>query len=83
MLTDADLNGSDHTLTDLTDCRVFLFGRIGALRLVRLRDCTVCAGPVSGSTFLDDVQGATLFLISRQIRIHSTKNTDFYLQVNL
>ena len=73
--------GMDYNLSDLVDCRVFIQGRLGALRLHRLTRCTVSAAPVAGSVFFDDVTDCTVFLVARQIRIHHTCRTDLYVQV--
>jgi hypothetical protein len=57
MLIDADALGSgDAVVEDLDGAAVFVRGRLAALRLRRLRRCSVYAGPVCGATFVDDVQ---------------------------
>ena len=33
-----------------------------------------------GATFIDLVEGTTIYLASHQIRIHNSKETNFYLQ---
>ena len=38
---------------DLTSCTVCIRGRLEALRMHGLRDCTVIAGPVHGSAFVE------------------------------
>ncbi|KAL3684535.1 hypothetical protein R1sor_002557 [Riccia sorocarpa] len=78
---DSQVLGAELTLSDLKNCRVYLKGRLTTLYIHRLRNCQIFAGPVTGSVFIDDVEGSTLVLASHQIRIHSTKATDFYLRV--
>lgn len=75
------LGGSDYTLMDLEDCTVFLLGRMSALRAHRLSRCRVHCGPVSGSAFLDRIDGCTLHLPAHQVRIHTATDTDWYLRV--
>lgn len=76
-----DLEDREYMLTNLNNCKVYLIGKCRALYVNKLRNCQVCTGPVTGSVLIDDVEGSTLMLASQQIRIHSTKNTDFYLRV--
>lgn len=76
-----DLEDREFMLTNLSNCKVYLIGKCRALYVNKLRNCQVCTGPVTGSVLIDDVEGSTLMLASQQIRIHSTKNTDFYLRV--
>jgi len=42
-------------------------GHMPALRITGLRNCKVVAGPVTGATFMDDVQGCTFALASYQV----------------
>ncbi|KAG0590136.1 hypothetical protein M758_1G073200 [Ceratodon purpureus] len=76
-----DLEDREFMLTNLTNCKVYLKGKCRALYVNKLRNCQVYTGPVTASVLIDDVEGSTLMLASQQIRIHSTKNTDFYLRV--
>ncbi|KAL2652714.1 hypothetical protein R1flu_020842 [Riccia fluitans] len=78
---DSDVLGAELTLSHLKNCRVYLRGRLTTFYIHGLRNCQIFAGPVTGSVFIDDVEGSTLVLASHQIRIHSTKATDFYLRV--
>ncbi|GFR40613.1 hypothetical protein Agub_g1194 [Astrephomene gubernaculifera] len=73
--------GGSFVLLGLTRCRVVLLGRLQALRAVGLRGCSVVAGPVTGSVFLDDVRGCSLALAAYQVRVHRTHATDLFLRV--
>lgn len=75
------LGEGEFVITDLRSCRVELLGKFRALFIHRVKDCQIFAGPVSGSVMVEEVESSTLMLASHQIRIHSTKNTDFYLRV--
>mmetsp|Transcript_10036 Transcript_10036/g.25574 ORF Transcript_10036/g.25574 Transcript_10036/m.25574 type:complete len:368 (+) Transcript_10036:58-1161(+) len=81
VVTAEQLGGNDFTLMDLEDCKVFLLGRMSALRCHRMSRCRVFCGPVAGSSFFDAVQDCLLHVPSHQVRIHSTTGTDFYLRV--
>jgi len=63
----------------VADCTVFLLGTLRALRLRRLRGCTVVAAAVAGSAFVDSALRCTMHLAARQVRIHDVEDTDFYL----
>ncbi|KAG6546887.1 hypothetical protein Mapa_011503 [Marchantia paleacea] len=78
---DADVLGAELTLSNLNKCRVYLRGRLTTLYIHSLRNCRIFVGPVTGSVFIENVENSTLVLASHQIRIHSTKATDFYLRV--
>ncbi|KAL0490964.1 tubulin-specific chaperone C [Acrasis kona] len=51
----------------------------GAAYLKSLKNCTVLMGPISGSAFLQNCTNCTIVLASRQARIHTSTNCDFYL----
>ncbi|GIL47875.1 hypothetical protein Vafri_4507 [Volvox africanus] len=61
--------GGDFVLLNLTRCRVVLLGRLRALRIAGLRNCTVVSGPVTGACFVDDVQGSSLSLATYQVSL--------------
>ena len=53
VLHDEELGGGDFSLSDLSDCTVWLLGRLSALRMARLSRCRVYSGPVAGATFVE------------------------------
>jgi hypothetical protein len=58
---------------------VFVLGALRALRLRRLVRVRVFAAAVSGSVFVDGATHCALHLAARQVRIHHSTDTDFYL----
>jgi len=50
-----------------------------ALRIYKLRNCTVVTGAISGSIFIEECEDCIFHLASRQLRIHSSKNCEYYL----
>jgi len=76
-----DLEDREYMLSNLSNCKVYLKGKCRALFVNKLRNCQVYAGPVTGAVLVEDVDRSVLMLASHQIRIHSTKYTDFYLRV--
>ncbi|CAG9461164.1 unnamed protein product [Pedinophyceae sp. YPF-701] len=77
----SELDGVDYNLSNLRNCTIFLAGRMQALRLHKLEGCTIVAGPVLGSTFCDGLRGCKVHLATFQTRIHSTRDTDFFLRL--
>lgn len=49
-------------VSDLADCTVLLLAPLSTLRLQRLLRCTIAAGPVSGSAFLDGEDILTIMI---------------------
>jgi hypothetical protein len=74
-------SSGDGKLSDLTDCVILLMDVSSALRCDRLTRCKVLVGPVAGSVHLQDCKSCVFMLASRQVRIHDTYDTDFYLRV--
>lgn len=79
--TAEDLAGADYTLTNLRQCTIHLRGKMGALRIQNVQECLIYAGPVAGATFVNDVRHSSLILISHQLRIHSSSDVTFLLQM--
>ena len=73
--------GQDLRLGNLIRCNVRICAPVGALRLIGLKECTVYAGPVHGSCFVEKCSSCTFAIASRQMRIHDTEDVDFYLRV--
>ena len=71
--------GNDVVLSNLVDCTVSLCAVMNGLRIDCLQRCHVYAGPVAGSVFVDECTDCVFVIASRQIRIHHTLNTDFYV----
>jgi hypothetical protein len=83
-LTSSDFQESeDVTLTDLQDCTVHLQSvhPLGALFVHNLTRCTLVGGPVAGALHVENLMDCKIYAVSRQVRIHSAENCDFYLKV--
>lgn len=65
----------------LEDCDVLLRGAPSAIHVRNLKRCRVFAGPVSGSIFIDRCEDCVFVLACQQLRIHTTKDTSFYIHV--
>ncbi|XP_070577558.1 tubulin-specific chaperone C-like [Ptychodera flava] len=74
-------NNKDVGLFRLTGCVVKITGAPSAVHVSDLKDCRVFCGPVPGSVFATNCVDSTLVLSCQQLRVHTTKNTKFYLHV--
>mmetsp|Transcript_979 Transcript_979/g.2152 ORF Transcript_979/g.2152 Transcript_979/m.2152 type:complete len:399 (+) Transcript_979:69-1265(+) len=74
-----DLSGSDVTLRSLTNCRVLLLDRIGALHCHDLEGCEVVVGAVGSSTLLYTCNDCVLTIAMKQLRLHDSTNMLLHL----
>jgi len=70
---------ADFSLSNLTNCIIFMPHPLRALRAHNLKHCQVFAGPVTGSALLYDCSGCSFSLAAQQLRIHDASDCDFYL----
>lgn len=80
-VTEDDVNSRVIGLFRLEDCDVLFRGSPSAIHVRNLNRCRVFAGPVSGSIFIDKCEDCVFVLACQQLRIHSTKETSFYIHV--
>ncbi|XP_076063646.1 tubulin-specific chaperone C-like [Oratosquilla oratoria] len=76
-----EVNNRQLNLVNLRDCRVEALGNPASLQIASLVDCTVILGPASRSAFIKECHNCTFVLACQQVRIHDTKNSNFYLHV--
>jgi hypothetical protein len=72
--------GVDLALAHLSDCTVVVLGVTRALRAESLQRCHLYLAPVAGSLLLAHLTDCVLFAPARQVRIHDSRNSDFYLR---
>ncbi|KYQ94246.1 tubulin folding cofactor C [Tieghemostelium lacteum] len=71
---------NDLVMSSLDDCKITIKKPLNALKLDGLNDCVIKSlSPINGSIFIDNCSNCTFILASRQIRIHETKNSIFYI----
>ena len=73
---------SGFALEDLSGCEVRLLSASTALWVRGLKKCTVFATPVKGVIYVTNCEDCTLYLGSRQLRIHTSQRVDFYVHVS-
>ncbi|XP_059892589.1 tubulin-specific chaperone C [Gadus macrocephalus] len=79
--TAGEINKNDVLLSQLTNCKVRLFGSPSTLHIKNVSGCEILCGPVSGSVFVDHCSNTTLVLPCQQLRTHNTTSTQVYLHV--
>merc|ERR1711907_203890 len=65
----AKLAGKDLFIHQCEGCTILLLGRMGALRMEHVRDCTVLSGPVAGGCHIESAEGTTFHLAAHQLRL--------------
>lgn len=69
-------------LKNLTNCVIYLLEcSISALKCQNLTGCKVFIAGCSGSTFLERVTCSDIYLSTRQLRVHHSSDSRFYLNI--
>nr|XP_054759817.1 tubulin-specific chaperone C-like [Lytechinus pictus] len=76
-----EIHQKDVSLSNLSSCTIKLPGSPSALHISNLSDCKVFCGPIPGSVFADKCIDSTLILACQQLRVHNSRDTQFYLHV--
>ncbi|OQR95651.1 tubulin-specific chaperone C [Thraustotheca clavata] len=71
----------DLTLTRLTNCVVCIPVPTSAVRATHLSQCHVFTGPIQGSLWLEDCTKSTFTVACRQLRVHHSHQTNFFLRI--
>jgi hypothetical protein len=71
----------DVRFRELQHCQISIKRPSGAVRFINLKGCTVFCGPVAGSCFFENCHDCRFYIASRQVRIHDSTRSDFYLHV--
>jgi len=77
--SEIEKSSADFILKNLTSCTIRIPCVLFALRLVDLTDCTILSGPISGSVYVENCRNCTICVASRQLRIHTTHECNFYV----
>jgi hypothetical protein len=71
----------DFTFMNIKNSAVYIICVSTAVRIAQATNCKFYFGPVTGSVFIDKCDHCVFNVASRQIRIHTTQECDFYLNV--
>ncbi|XP_068248297.1 tubulin-specific chaperone C-like [Palaemon carinicauda] len=77
----SELENRQFNLQNLSHCKVVALGNPSTLQFASLNDCIVIVGPTSRSAFIKDCVNCKFVIACQQVRIHNSKDTDFYLHV--
>ncbi|XP_071540475.1 tubulin-specific chaperone C-like [Panulirus ornatus] len=77
----SELENRQLNLQNLLDCKILALGNPSTLQVDSLQNCTIIVGPTSRSVFIKDCTDCTFVVACQQVRIHDTKDTQFYLHV--
>ncbi|KAA0190409.1 hypothetical protein HAZT_HAZT009793 [Hyalella azteca] len=80
-LNAAEVHNRQVNLVNLIDCTVTILGNPGGMQAAGLTNCTVVVGPMSRSAFIKNCVDCRFVLACQQVRIHDTKDSQFYLHV--
>ncbi len=75
------VDAKDVSLRRLRGCTVHVLGSPSTLHATQLDGCTIVCGPVATSVFVDECKETVFALACQQLRVHSTKQTSFFLHV--
>ncbi|KAI7796684.1 tubulin-specific chaperone C [Triplophysa rosa] len=76
-----ELQQRDVLLSNLTNCKVRLYGCPSTVHIKVVCNCEILCGPVSSSVFVDQCTDSTLAAPCQQLRTHNTSATQIYLHV--
>lgn len=79
--SEVEVRGCELSLQNLQNCCVYVHGTLSATYIFKLINCRIFMGPVEGAAHIEGVENSCLVIAAHQIRIHSSKSTDFYLRV--
>lgn len=72
----------EFAVEELEDCEVRLLSQSSVLWIRGLKRCTLFALPVKGSIYVTECEDCTLYLGSRQLRMHTSSRVDFYVHAS-
>lgn len=76
-----EINGKDIAIISVKNCCIQLYGNPSVLHISDLENTVVLCGPITGSAFMTNCKNSKLIIACHQLRIHETKNTEFYINV--
>jgi hypothetical protein len=75
-----DYEGKENIiLEDLENCEVHIPFIVKCIYVKHLKNCELKLTAVSGASFIDYALGCDIFLATHQLRIHHSKDTNFYI----
>ncbi len=69
-------------LENLNNCEVYILFNLKALYVKEIKCCKLFIGSISGGSHITDCNDSSIYLITHQLRIHKTHNTNFSVIVS-
>ncbi|EEY62994.1 tubulin-specific chaperone C, putative [Phytophthora infestans T30-4] len=76
-----DSRRRDLNFSHLSDCAVLVCVETSAIRGDALKNCVFYTGAIFGSLWLENCNGCEFFVACRQLRVHLSTATTFYLRI--
>ncbi|XP_055033187.2 tubulin-specific chaperone C [Misgurnus anguillicaudatus] len=76
-----EIQQRDVLLSNLTNCKVRLYGCPSTVHIKMVSNCEILCGPVSSSVFVDQCTKSILAVPCQQLRTHNTSATQIYIHV--
>jgi hypothetical protein len=71
----------DLNFSQLTNCTIVICVETSAIRGDQLKSCRIYSGPIWGSLWLETCDSCEFYVACRQLRVHLSVNTTFYLRI--
>ena len=69
-------------LENLENCEIYILFNFKALYAKHIKNCKIFVGSISGGSHITDCNDTSFYLITHQLRIHETNNTNFHIMVS-
>uniref|UniRef100_A0A2P2HYU3 Tubulin-specific chaperone C-like n=1 Tax=Hirondellea gigas TaxID=1518452 RepID=A0A2P2HYU3_9CRUS len=76
-----EISNRQLNLQNLSHCNVQVLGNPDTIQAAALDNCTILIGPTSRSAFIKNCTSCRFVLACQQVRIHDTRDTQFYIHV--
>lgn len=79
---ETELLNADIGIINCKNCVIKLYGQPSVIHISNIEDCVILCGPMSGSAFVNKCLNSKLNLACHQLRIHETRDSQFYIHVS-
>ncbi|CAF0976974.1 unnamed protein product [Brachionus calyciflorus] len=76
-----ELNGKDIAIVNCKNSTIQLFGNPSVVHVANIDTCTILCGPLTGTAFINQAINSKIIIASHQLRIHDSRDTQFYIHV--
>jgi len=69
-------------LENLNNCEIYILFNFKALYAKEIKNCKIYIGSISGGSHITDCNDSNFYMITHQLRIHKTHNTNFSIIIS-